>query len=193
MSKRIWVFVLLALLMGSTAFASAPDRVNHVDIGVVGGGAFVDSSGIDDTGYIGLNLAYGITPNVAVGIEGGWWEADGSDVNDETVGAGNIMGDIIVRIPTLHDALVPYGILGLGFAGTYVTNENGNGANRGQDDYDGSFAWKLGGGLDWFVTEHWIANFEIAFVGTDPTFDTARTDVKDSDYWTVVGGVKYAF
>ena len=197
MAKRFLGLTLGLLLSFSvSAYAaysstpSAPDRVGHVDWGVGIAGAFNDTS--DDALFISTEVAYGVTPYIALGVEAGWQEADG-EASDETVGWVPILFDIIVRVPTVHEALVPYGILGLGVGGVYVTDDNGNGpTNNGDDSDDTGFAWKLGAGADYFINSNWIFNFEFAY--WDVGVDLPRTTVgSNTSFWTLGVGLKYLF
>jgi opacity protein-like surface antigen len=190
MFKRIALFSLVMVLACASAFAAAPDRINKVDWGIEGGGAFPGDN-LDSAGYIQTNMSYGLTEWVAIGVEGGWWEANTDAANNESIGVGQILADVILRIPTLHDQLVPYGILGLGYAGTYMQNEPSTPQQEGADNDDSSFALKIGGGLDWFVDANWILNFELAWNSNSPSLPQAST--QDSDAMTVTGGVKYLF
>src|SRR5687768_12317467 len=98
MLKRITLAAFVALAMTTTAFAEIHDRVQHLEFGVLGGGAMNDAS--EDTGYVQANLAYGITPWIAIGVEGGWQESD-TDVttaggSSEELGVGLVLADIIL-------------------------------------------------------------------------------------------------
>ena len=162
--------------------ALAPDRVGHWDLGVGIAGSF--NEGADDSSFVSVTTAYGVTPYLAIGVEGGWQEADGS--SEETVGYVPILADFILRIPTVHEAIVPYGVLGLGAAGVYVEKDNAD------DSDDTGFAWKLGAGFDWFLNTNWLFNFEFAYWGID--VDLPRTSVgTDSSFWTIGVALKYLF
>lgn len=167
---------------------SAPDRVGRFDWGVGVSGAFNEN--VDDAVFLSTAIAYGVTPYIAIGVEAGWQEADGAD--DETVGFVPILADIIVRIPNIHESIVPYGVLGLGGAGVYVTDDDGEGSSNGDDSDDTGFAWKLGAGFDWFIDSNWIFNFEFAYWSID--VDLPLTSVgSDASYWTLGVGLKYLF
>ena len=191
MTKRL-VLLSLGLLLGlsANAFAAmgyagseAPDRVKQVDWGVGVSAAFNSSS--DDTAFISTAVSYGITPYIAIGVETGWQEADG-DSQDDTVGFVPILADLIFRVPTVHESIVPYGILGLGGSYVYVDNDS-----RGDDD-DTGFSWKLGGGIDWFINTQWIFNFEFAYWDAD--VNLPRTSLgNDASFWTLGVGLKYLF
>ena len=176
--------------LGHVGDPIAPDRVGHVDWGIGIAGAFND--GADDSSFLSTSVAYGVTPYIALGVEAGWQEAGGK-ADDETVGWVPILVDIIVRVPTVHEALVPYGILGLGVGGVYVTDDNGDGPNNNGDDSDDTgFAWKIGLGFDYFINSNWIVNLEWAFWDTDVDLPTTSFG-SDASFWTLGVALKYVF
>lgn len=163
--------------------ALAPDRVGHWDLGV-GVAASMNDDGVDDSYFISVNTAYGVTPYLAIGVEGGWQEADGDAA--ETIGYVPILADFILRVPTVHEAIVPYGILGLGGAGVYVEKDNAD------DSDDTGFAWKLGAGFDWILNTNWAFNLEFAYWSVDVDLP-ATSFGSDANFWTIGVGIKYLF
>ena len=187
--KRALFITLLMLLVGINAFAGDPDRVGRWEAGILGGGAF--NSDFEDAGYVQANVAYGVTPYIALGMEAGWQEGEGTG-NEENIGIVPVLADIILRSPDWHDQMVPYAVLGLGMVGVYVTDEDGtNPLNNGDDVDDVTFGYKIGAGIDWFLNENWVAIFEIAFFGSSP--DIEGSSIKDTDFWMIGAGLKYAF
>jgi opacity protein-like surface antigen len=184
--KRMIVLMLGFLLVAGLAQA-APDRVGSIEYGVGLAGAFHDDN-IDDAFHVQLNAAYGVFPWLGLGLEGGFHEADLEESTQSGyVGVGNLMFDVLLRWHRVDRPFVPYAVIGLGGAGAYLDQEN-------QDDTDdSSFAAKLGGGIDWFLDDHLILNFEVAYTFVDAEMANTITTVNDADYATVGGGVKYAF
>jgi opacity protein-like surface antigen len=190
--KKVFAFSL-ALFLGMSGASFAMDRTGRTDIGIYGAGALHDQSGVDDSGYLGGNFSYGMTPMFALGAEVGWQEAD---IQGGEIGIVPIYGDLILRIPTgtspfpaWQEALVPYGILGLGAVVTYIDREGNN-----PDDV--AFGWKLGAGADWFLNNQWALNFEAAYHNSDDVDDDTPatvTSLDELDYWTVGGGLKFVF
>lgn len=173
-----------------TPATAAPDRVGRWDMGLFADFAFNSDS--DSTGFYGGTVAYGVTPWIALGVSAGWQEAEVDTDSDQDLGLVPIMADIIVRFPNVHATVVPYGVLGLGVIGAYVTDENGVGpTNNGDDSDDTAFGWKIGAGVDWFLNERWIMNFELAYYSADP--DLTNTQVSDIDFWTLGAGIKYLY
>ena len=54
------------------------------------------------------------------------------------------------------------------------------------DSSDTGLAIRWGGGVDSYLTEHWLINIEVSDV--NPT-----GDVKDIDYFSLGGGIQYRF
>ena len=193
------ILALVILAAVSPAFAEewgdgidsqtvALDRVGRWDWGVLGGGAFNGDFG--DAGYIQTQLAYGLTPWIAVGAEAGYQENDGGDFNDENIGVVPVMADVIVRVPTLNKRVVPYGVAGIGAIGAWVKDEDGDAPdNNGDDVDDTTFGWKIGAGADWFFHPNYIAYIEAAyFQGYN---DLEGSSVDDVGFGMFGAGIKY--
>jgi hypothetical protein len=190
-NRLLLLLVVLGMCLTSTAWAGyhhsretmAPDRVGHWDLGIGVAAALNDSA--NDTAFFYGQASYGVTPYIGLGIESGWEEAD-SDTNDDTFGVVPVLADIILRIPTVHESLVPYGILGLGAANVYTSGDN-------SDDVDDiGFTWKLGAGADWFMDANWIFNFEFAYWNAD--VNLPGTSAEDGfNWWTFGVALKYVF
>lgn len=195
MFRKTLSFFTLMLLVASVGYA-APDRTGKVDVGFNVSGAIPNDSEVDSAAYLGGSLAYGVTNWFALGAEAGWAQFDESDsgVNIEQ-NAVPIFGDIILRMPN-DSAVQPYGIVGLG---VIVWNVDDNVPNV-DFDVDTAFAAKFGAGLDWFINNNWIANFEFSYVTSDAEA-TARNTVTgasvsaegETDYWMIGGGLKFLF
>ncbi len=192
MKNRFILLLVLGVSLTSSAWAAssgsaqslAPDRVGRWDLGIGIAAGMNDTA--DDAPFVYAQTSYGVTPYIGLGIEGGWEEADLDDSGSSTVGVVPVMADIIVRIPTLHESLVPYGILGLGGAGVYIERDT-------NDDVDDTgFAWKLGAGADWFINSNWIFNFEFAYWNADVELPGTSV-VDDFDWWTVGVSLKFVF
>lgn len=166
---------------GSAVSTKAPNREGRWDIGIMGAGAF--NKDFDDGAYVQTQVSYGVTPWIGVGLEVGYQKNDGS-WDGETVELLPVLIDCIVRVPTLHESIVPYGVFGLGIMGAWVTNDNTN-------DVDSTgLVWKLGLGADWFFHPNWIAYVEAAYFNGDHKFYD-RSSVEDVDFGTFGGGIKY--
>ena len=211
MHKKL-ILALLSLVIMTTAAYAAPDRTGKWDAGVSVAGALSTDDEIDSTVQIGGNVAYGVTEWFAVGFEGGWQNhgSDDAAVAGTTIAGPDItgvplFGDLIFRVPTGQEQFTPYGIVGLGVV---VWDADDIDAVilgvpvHAETDIDTEFAAKLGGGLDWFLNDNWILNFEVAYVFTNPNATATATgggisvtveDDVDLDYWTIGGGLKFVF
>jgi opacity protein-like surface antigen len=194
--SKVAGLIALALFMMTTISDAAPDRTGKTDIGFNLSGAIPDDDDVDSTLYAGGSLAHGFSNWLALGVEAGWAEFEESGLGfevEET--AVPIFGDIILRVP-LEAPLQPYAIVGLG---AIIWNVDDNVANI-ETDVDTAFAAKFGVGLDWFVNDNWIVNFEASFVTSDADA-TVRNTVTgasvtgegETDFWMVGGGIKYLF
>jgi outer membrane protein W len=115
-----------------------------------------------------------------------------------------LFADLIVRGHSEDRSWEPYGVLGLGTVIWSIDDTTASGATAGsvQTDIDTDFAVKLGGGVDWFINNNWILNFNAAYVFSSPEATVTATaagtsatvtDEVDLDYWAIGGGVKYLF
>ncbi len=185
----------LFLLAAQCAFA-ASDRVGKTDIGFNASGAIPTDGNIDNAVYLGGSISEGVTDWIALGFEGGWAGFSESDSGiDVDENAFPMFGDIIVRIPNQND-WKPYGVVGLGAIFWDVKSNVSNVDVK----IDTGFAAKFGGGVDWFVNENWMVNFEASYVisnsnvsATNTTTGASITVDSDTDYWMVGGGIKYLF
>ena len=195
----------IMLFLWSFNAYSAPDRTGKWDAGINVSGAIARDNDIDSTVYVGGNLAYGVTPWLALGIESGWTDF-GTHLdlgNGVKVDAGDatgvpLLGDIILRVPIKDSEVTPYGVVGLGAIFWNFDESNLFKTANIQVDIKTSFAAKFGGGLDWFINDHWILNFEAAYVLADADVTAkvggvSATDTTSADYWTIGGGIKYLF
>lgn len=208
---RKYVLVMIGFLVLSSAQAyAAPDRVGKFDAGISIAGAISTDSDINSAFFIGGNIAYGINQWVAIGFSGGWQEhgTDDATILGETFPGPDIsgvplFGDIIIRIPIEDQPFTPYGIVGIGTvlwdADESISSPS---AILVQTEIKDAIAVKVGGGIDWFVNESWIVNFEAYYVFSQPDaeitvsvpgFSATESDELDLDYWTVGGGIKYLF
>lgn len=199
------VFVFLSLVILATAAYAAPDRVGKVDAGINVSGILPRESDVHDAVYVGGTVAYGVTPWLALGVESGW-TSPGVDLdlgNGVSIDAGDLtgiplLGDIILRVPMKDGNLVPYGVVGLGAIFWNFDESSLFSAAGINVDVDTSFAAKFGGGVDYFVNDNWILNFEFGYVIADANITATAggvsvSDSSNADYWMVGGGVKYLF
>lgn len=173
------------------------DRTARLDLGVYLADHASDTSSIDDSFWIGGNLSYGILPWLAIGADGGWTRAGTSSANNNVdLDVSEAMGDFIFRVPSgvygWNERLIPYGVVGLGAIWTNTRKGNtGVLTNR----HGSAFGWKLGGGADWFLNEHWALNFEADYYSAEDDVPVSNVPGQDKQisFWTIGGGLKFVF
>jgi outer membrane protein W len=195
----------LSLALCTTAFA-VPNPTGKIDVGIGAAGLFGQDGGTNDTVFIPGAVNYGLNPNWAIGVSGGWAdvEINGDNALGSRVDAGSetlipLFFDILYRNHSEDRSWVPYFDLGLGALFVdHGGNRDLNVNNLSTHDNDG-FAVKLAGGVDWFVTENWAYNLELGYILTDASADIvsnvngSTVDTIDLDFWYVGAGVKYRF
>ena len=195
MIKKSAFFVLLAALIATSAYA-VPSRVGKWDAGVNVSG-FIPEEG-DTTAYVGGSASYGVNEWLGLGVSSGWAQFDDSDAG-VTVEQTSVplFGDIILRVPMQQDQQYqPYAVIGLGV----MFSDSDVNVSNVDVSVDDAFAAKFGGGVDWFVNDNWILNFEFSYITSDAdgtvrnTATGATVGVSGSnDSWMVGGGLKYLF
>ena len=193
------------LFMSSTCVFAMSDRAGKVDVGFEIGGLLADSGSLDDGAYFGGSVAYGVNDWFALGVEGGYEDAGtnfviGSTTHDAKISRIPLFVDLIFRCNRFTDSnFIPYGVVGLG---ALFTDVHGFGTLTSANlklDVDNSFAAKFGLGVDWFINDRWILNFEASYVwasGDANVKNLSNGETVDSanmDYWMIGGGAKYLF
>lgn len=128
-----------------------------------------------------LNVTYGLTDNIAIECEGGYFRLESKA--DTKLDVYSFHTDIQLRANTKK--LVPYLIGGIGFQ-VYDYR------NIGQDDRKDkeiSVSYESGVGVEYFFTGNWALNLEVMYVygntGGDATLDVYS--------WQFGYGLKYYF
>ena len=100
---------------------------------------------------------------------------------------------------SLHESLVPYGVLGFGGIITHkLTSQDLSGGTLHVKSTN-DFAVKLGLGLDWFYRSDWIFNLEFNYVYTGASVDIIKNSDglaltnENIDYWFIGLGTKHLF
>ena len=133
---------------------------------------------------LGFNfrVGYRIIPHFAIEAMGervdkfDLTNAQGKDIDTWT---GTINGKAFI----LTDRFQPYGLFGVGFMRAHATFIDSIFGSSGSDT---DLALRFGGGLDSYITEHWVANLEISYV-------LPTGDVDGLDYISLGGGLQYRF
>jgi opacity protein-like surface antigen len=178
-----------------------------------------DYDGLRDDSINGLNLSarlgYDLNKYFGVELESGWsvfdFQTDEGAVKSR-LGVANITdaGSLHV-VPLLFNVtakypmqqFVPYAVGGTGVFFYEFENSNQMKNTNAKLDIDSAaFGFKLGGGLDYYLTENLALNFESGFwFVNDPDLvikDTSSAEdilsnKADVDTWYVGGGLKYKF
>ena len=126
-------------------------------------------------------------------------DASGNKISAGKVQAVPSFADIIFRSSSLHESLVPYGVLGLGGIITHrVTIQDLSGGTLHVKSTN-DFAVKLGLGLDWFYRSDWVFNLEFNYVYTGASVDVINNSTglaltnENIDYWFIGLGTKHLF
>ncbi len=145
---------------------------------------FVDS---DDADYKtngnshNLNLTYGLTDNLALECESGYYKLQskaGTDLGVYSFHAG-------LQLRKEIKNLVPYLTGGLGFQ-HYGYSELGDG-DRKDNNY--SYSYRTGAGAEYFFTDNFALNAEVVYIYGN----TGGNATLDAYGWQYGGGIKYYF
>lgn len=197
------VFVAFVLVPFTVHAEGVKDMTGKASVGVVTGTVFPKDSDIDNTWYvIGGNFAYGINEYLAVGAEVGYttWEdkEDGIDYGD--IRAIPLLADVYLRYPTELGAqtVIPYAIGGIGVVFWEYDESSLLEANSVVVDMDNSLGIKIGGGVDYFISESLALNLEGSYLWSDAdasiaAFGTYTEATVDTDSFILTLGFKYYF
>lgn len=198
----VLIIMLFALIVCFTILAHAEESTGRFSVGIVGGGIFPKDNDIDNAGYIGGNLAYGVNEYFAVGAEIGYtsWNVEEDSVDFGDVSAIPLLADVYLRYPIElgESKIVPYGVGGVGvifwdYEESSLLKNNGITVNM-----DPELGLKLGGGVDYFFTKNFAINAEASYIWSDAdmsvtAFGSQAAATIDTDAWVVCGGLKYYF
>ena len=206
MLRKLTLFSVVAMLVCANVHA-APDRTGKFDAGVAVAANLPDNGEIDDAAYVGGTLAYGINQWLAIGLESGWTESEVKEEDNQALLGFTEVGDltsvpllfdILLRVPIQEQPLVPYGVVGLGVIfRDFDTSSRLEARNIGQD-VDSSFGVNVKAGIDWFINDNWIINFETGYLfsdadSTSTVAGVATTVETNADIFFIGAGVKYVF
>lgn len=208
MRKASLLMFVLAFGVSSMALA-APERTGKTEVGVDLAAGISTDSEVNTATYFGGNVSWGLSEWLAIGASFGYqnFSSDDSTIAGVTIfgsdlSAYPLFADILLRAPMGDNPLVPYGLLGLGVIFWDASDTFTSSGLVAKTDVDASFGIKVGGGVDWFLNDHWILNFNGSYVFSDSDAKTtvtgsgissSLTERVDLDYWTIGGGLKYQF
>lgn len=128
-----------------------------------------------------LNLTYGLTDNLALECEGGYYRLKSKA--GTRLGVYSFHTNLQLRANTKK--IVPYLTGGIGFQ-HYRYRDIGEGDRR---DKRFSYSYKTGAGAEYFINKNWAVNIEADYIYGN-TGGKATLDVYG---WQYGGGVKYYF
>ena len=182
MIKFQQVLILLVCIMLIPAFCWAGESGQYDQPGFylgVGGLYAIenfDSGGFDFDNGPGFNfrLGYRLAPHWAIEAMGE--RVDKFDIKGGGLSIDTWTGTLNSKFFFLTNRFQPYGLFGLGFmrghASSSVTETD--------------LALRFGGGLDSYITEHWVVTTEVSYV-------LPTGDVDGVDYVSLGAGIQYRF
>ncbi len=196
--------ILGMLLVSSSCIFAMPDRTGKTDVGFHIGGLLPDSNHMDSNAYYEGSVAYGVKDWFAIGAEIGYEDAGtsfriGATDHNAKISRIPLFVDLIFRYTKNDFNYVPYGVVGLGMLYTDIHGTGTLNSANLKLDVDNSFAAKFGLGVDWFINDHWILNFEASYIwaAADAKIKNLSSgntvDSASMDYWTIGAGAKYLF
>lgn len=204
---RVKVFlvslIVLLLLGGMVPQAMARDvEGSKWDVSILGGAFFPKEDDQDAGGYAGGRLTYNINKHTGLGIESGWssfnQELDGVDYGD--VRAIPLLANLFLRLPleATDNKLVPYAVGGVGviiwdYEESSLLTDNGISVEG-----DTSFATRVGGGADFYITDNIAIFAEGGYIWSQYEAEVSAggsvvADTADTDAAYAVGGIKIGF
>jgi len=205
MKKGFLVALVFAVVVAIPFVAYAEgvkDMTGKTAVGLVAGGVFPKDNDIDNTWYLGGNFAYGINEYFAVGAEVGYtlWEDEEAGVDYGDIRAVPLLADVYLRYPTELGAqtVIPYIIGGIGVVFWDYDESSLLENNSITVNMDNSLGVKIGGGVDYFVSNNVALNLEGFYLWSEAdasisAFGTYAAATVDTDSWIVTGGLKYYF
>ena len=215
MKKVLLVVMFLAVMMVSSLAAYADDWFDEMfdmdaeledrwNTGIITS-AVLTSNDDFGTGLQFLAMgSYDLYKFLAIGVECGWtgWvDVKGGGIDAGTLSYWSVLGDVIFKVPFESDEflIVPYVVNGFGVV-IPSFDESDTATRMGVAvDNETAFLYKLGGGLDFFLTEVIGLNFEGSYQWADTKTKITRygTDIgsekSNLNAWYIGGGVKAKF
>lgn len=195
--KRVLLVILTVLMvvMGAS-FCFAADGTGKFSVGLKAGAGIPTESG-EDTGF-GLigDVYYGINKYIDLGIESGWQRLDWGSIGD--VDIFPLLFNVKLKASDwINDKFTPYLVTGLGVGFFNVNESSGYTIN-----IDPGFAMKLGGGVEYLITNNLAIDVEASWVYIASDYDadyqdsTTTAHISGSgheDYVFIGAGLRYQF
>ncbi|NKB81035.1 MAG: outer membrane beta-barrel protein [Nitrospirales bacterium] len=187
--QRFVTLFACLLLIPMFCWAGEPAKYDQSGFYAGVGGLYAienfDANGIDIDNAPGFNfrVGYRLTSHWAV-------EAMGERVDDFDFRVSGVNGSVDTWTGTLNgkfffltDRFQPYGLFGLGFMRGHVRASSAFGSASATET---DLALRFGGGVDSYITEHWLINTEVSYV-------LPTGDIDDIDYVSLGLGIQYRF
>ena len=174
--------LLFAEESASKEVGSIQDSGNKWGVGYRYRYVYPDDEDLKDRGgnSNNLNLSYRAFRNVALELEGGHFELE----SNRGITIDVISLHAAVQLIANFGNIKPYVVAGIGFQDYKREGIVGNATAK-----DGSFSYKSGPGVEYFLNNHWAMNLEAVYVYGD-TGNNVSLDVYG---WQFGGGVKFYF
>lgn len=203
--RRFFCYLLVTFLLccfASNAEAQGDDERGYINLSIYGAGVFPNDDDVDEELYLGGRITYDILDYVEIGVEAGWVEYkvdDGAGIDAGDITGVPILGVIILKYPieATDDRLVPFAVVGAGvvlwsFDESSLLDVNGISVTG-----DESFAFKVGGGFDYYLTDNMAVFFEGSYMWSE--YDVSISaggavvgTTLDTDAMFIGGGLKFS-
>jgi Outer membrane protein beta-barrel domain len=196
------LLVLVAMALNASAFEPV-ELDEKWNLGVNAQAVIPKDDAFDNGFNVQGLLSYDVMDFIAIGLDVGWTTYD---INDGGIDFGSvnsilILGDIILKYPMeVGDdfVLVPFLINGFGGVITNVDESSTVTSVGGSFEVENSFAYKLGGGFDFYFNEMIAVTFETSYLFNNADWTakvnsaSADADINCNAYY-VGGGLKVKF
>lgn len=180
--KTTIVLLVLAVCIGFIEPAFCQEIKNRWAVGL--GASFVqpeDAEYEEKSTYIGkATLSYGVNNNLALELEGDTFELESETGSKVRVNTLFMNTELRIKCGKFY----PYALFGAGWSFFSFRNLT----PQEKKDKSNSYAYKFGGGLEYFLTKNWAINYEAAHFYTD----TGKTNLAVYN-WQHSIGIKYYF
>ena len=172
--------ILISILMASAAAAVEPEpdyARTGVYVGLGGLGAIENfgAGGFSNGGGVNARVGYRLLPNLAA--EGMFEWVGGFSLGPVDLDAWSLTANAKAFLTT--GQIQPYLLVGIG-----VSQAELEAFGVSVDATD--FVARLGGGVDFYLTESWVLDLEVAYI-------LPTGDIDGTDYISIGAGVQYRF
>lgn len=139
-----------------------------------------EDNNVENTAGLNGYLGYRVNEFASLEIHIEWVN---NFLNDNPGQLGGVTSSVRTKVYATQSRLQPYATVGAGILATTINKSNNiEGINKAQSDW----AFRFGGGIDFYLTENWALNAEATYLWT-------VGDVKQLDYSSIGLGILYRF